>query len=126
MSYTRVGPWLFCQGPFLGQNRSFNCVKKSLTIFAYPLKQAGNALSDGSWLQNQLLRVLLGHNRRGQAHMTCCIDHEAENAIPLFLCTACNRETIAIAGHSQALNMANAICATVERGQGAEPAAHVR
>ena len=26
--------------------------------------------------------------------MTCCIDHDAENAIPLFLCVACNRETL--------------------------------
>ena len=58
--------------------------------------------------------------------MTCCIDHDAENAIPLFLCVACNRETTAIAEHSQALDMASAVCATVEQGQGAEPAARVR
>ena len=26
--------------------------------------------------------------------MTCNIDHDAENAIPMFLCIACNRATI--------------------------------
>jgi hypothetical protein len=58
--------------------------------------------------------------------MTCCIDHDAENAIPFFLCLACNRETSTVAEHSQALDMANAISAAVEQGQGAEPAAHIR
>jgi len=53
--------------------------------------------------------------------MTCCIDHDAENAIPLFLCAACNRQTIPVKEHRQALDMANAICAAVERGQGVEP-----
>ena len=57
--------------------------------------------------------------------MTCCIDHDAENAIPLFLCVACNRETATVAEHSQVLDI-NAISAVVERGQGLEQADHVR
>ena len=58
--------------------------------------------------------------------MTCCIDHDAENAIPLFLCVACNRGATTVAEPSEALDMANAIGAAVERGQGLEPAVHVR
>ena len=58
--------------------------------------------------------------------MACCIDHNAENAIPLFLCVACNRGTTTVAEPSEVLDIADAISAMVERGQGAEPAAHVR
>ena len=58
--------------------------------------------------------------------MTCCIDHDAENAIPLFLCVACNRETLTSKEHRQTLDMADVICAAVERAQASEPAVHVR
>ena len=58
--------------------------------------------------------------------MTCCIDHDAENAIPLFLCVACGRDTTTITEHRQEPDTANAICAAVERGQGLEPAVHAR
>lgn len=58
--------------------------------------------------------------------MTCCIDHDAENAIPLFLCVACNRETITTKEDRQTLDMADAIFAATERVQALEPAVHVR
>lgn len=105
-----------------------NCVNESLTIFAYPIKEVGDGTQPfigRILLQNLLSRVLPRHNRRGQARMTCCIDHDAENAIPLFLCAACNRETMPVTEQRRALDMANAICAAVERGQGVEPAARV-
>ena len=47
--------------------------------------------------------------------MTCNIDHDAENAIPMFLCVACNREMNITEGNRQTLEMANAICAAVDR-----------
>lgn len=43
--------------------------------------------------------------------MTCNIDHDAENAIPMFLCVACNREINITAGNRQTPEMASAICA---------------
>lgn len=58
--------------------------------------------------------------------MICSIDHDAENAIPLFLCVACNRETTMTKDKRQTLDMASAICAAVERVQALEPAVHVR
>ena len=58
--------------------------------------------------------------------MTCNIDHDAENAIPMFLCIACNRATIMTKENRQTLDMANAMCAAAERGQALEPAVHVR
>jgi len=55
--------------------------------------------------------------------MTCCIDHDAENAIPLFLCVACSR----VGGTEDRLELdvTNAICAAVDLGQRSEPTAHV-
>jgi Zn ribbon nucleic-acid-binding protein len=58
--------------------------------------------------------------------MTCNIDHDAENAIPMFLCVACGRETTMINENRQTLEMAGAICAAVEQGQTLEPAVHPR
>jgi hypothetical protein len=58
--------------------------------------------------------------------MTCNIDHDAENAIPMFLCVACNREMNITEGNRQTLEMANAICAAVDRVRPLERAAHVR
>ena len=57
--------------------------------------------------------------------MTCSIDHDAENAIPLFLCVACNRETITTKENRQTPDMAGAI-ATAKRVQALEPAVHIR
>ena len=56
--------------------------------------------------------------------MTCCIDHDAENAIPLFLCVAC-RENSTIE-HRQTPDMADLISTAAERVQALEPAIHVR
>jgi len=56
--------------------------------------------------------------------MTCNIDHDAENAIPMFLCVACSRETTMINENRQ--TMAGAICAAVERGQTLEPVVHAQ
>ena len=58
--------------------------------------------------------------------MTCCIDHDAENAIPLFLCVACCRDSMTLRENGQEAATANAIRAAVERGQGLEPAVHAR
>ena len=70
---------------------------------------------------------LLKRSYRGQTRMTCSIDHEAENAIPIFLCVACNRENIMTKENRQTLDRANnAICAAAERVQALEPAGHVR
>jgi hypothetical protein len=55
--------------------------------------------------------------------MTCGIDHNAENAIPLFLCATCSR--VRITGHGPELDKANVICAAVEIGQTLESRAHV-
>jgi len=55
--------------------------------------------------------------------MTCTIDHDAENAIPVFLCVACNRQTIMTKENHQTIDMA--ICAAVEL-QGLEPAVSAR
>jgi len=52
--------------------------------------------------------------------MTCKIDHDAENAIPTFLCAACNAESIA-KGRHQALDLADAVRATAERAQVLQP-----
>jgi hypothetical protein len=53
--------------------------------------------------------------------MTCRIDHDAENAIPLFLCAACNRETITTKDR-QTLDMGGGVFAAAERVQALEPA----
>jgi hypothetical protein len=58
--------------------------------------------------------------------MKCNIDHDAENAIPMFLCVACNREIDITAGNCQTLEIASAICAAVDRVSPLEQAAHVR
>jgi hypothetical protein len=58
--------------------------------------------------------------------MTCCIDHEAENAIPMFLCVACNRENNITEGGRQTLDVAGAICAAVDQARALQPAVHVR
>ena len=55
--------------------------------------------------------------------MTCCIDHDAENAIPLFLCVACGR--VGVTEHRLELDVANAIYAAVDLGQRSETTAHV-
>ena len=57
--------------------------------------------------------------------MTCSIDHNAENAIPLFLCVACNRDTALAKEKRQALDMP-AMCVAVEQVQALEQAAHIR
>ena len=56
--------------------------------------------------------------------MTCCIDHDAENAIPLFLCVACNRESITTNESREALAAA-VLSSAVERVQ-LEAATHAR
>jgi len=48
--------------------------------------------------------------------MTCKIDHDAENAIPTFLCAACNAEAT-FKGRYQALDLTDAIRAAAERAQ---------
>ena len=59
--------------------------------------------------------------------MTACkIDHDAENAIPLFLCAVCNRETISTKENRQTPDMGGAVFATAERVQALEPAVYVR
>jgi len=58
--------------------------------------------------------------------MTCSIDHDAENAIPLFLCVACNRDTALAKEKRQALDMTGAMCVAVEQVQALEQAAHIR
>ena len=90
------------------QKRSLKCVKEALTISA---------------IRRGLLCVLPRPNCIGQAHMTCCIDHDAENAIPLFLCVACGR--VGVTEHRLELDVANAIYAAVDLGQRSEPTAHV-
>ena len=52
--------------------------------------------------------------------MTCNIDHDAENAIPMFLCVACNREVNISKKDSQAFGMASAICGAVDRFRAVE------
>jgi len=56
--------------------------------------------------------------------MTCKIDHDAENAIPIFLCAACNAESIA-KEQSPALDLADAIRAAAERAQVLQPIARL-
>ena len=75
-----------------------------------------------SWPANLLLCVLPIRNFTGEARMTCCIDHNAENAIPLFLCATCSR--VRITGHRPELDTASVICAAVELGPSLEPRAH--
>jgi hypothetical protein len=58
--------------------------------------------------------------------MTCNIDHEAENAIPTFLCVACSREINITEGSRQTLDVADAICAAVDQVRALQPAVHVR
>jgi hypothetical protein len=56
--------------------------------------------------------------------MTCKIDHDAENAIPIFLCAACNAESIT-KEQRQAPDLADAICAAAERAQVLQPVARL-
>jgi hypothetical protein len=56
--------------------------------------------------------------------MTCKIDHDAENAIPIFLCAACNAESVA-KEQSPALDLADAIRAAAERAQVLQPIAQL-
>jgi hypothetical protein len=56
--------------------------------------------------------------------MTCKIDHDAENAIPTFLCAACNAESIS-REQRQALDLADAIRAASERAQISQPVARL-
>jgi hypothetical protein len=58
--------------------------------------------------------------------MTCSIDHDAENAIPLFLCAACNRETVTSKENRQTLDTGGGVFAATERVQALEPAVYVR
>ena len=58
--------------------------------------------------------------------MKCNIDHNAENAIPMFLCVACNREINITKGDRQTLDVAGAICAAVDQVRALQPAVHVR
>jgi hypothetical protein len=58
--------------------------------------------------------------------MTCNIDHDAENAIPMFLCLACNREIKITKGNGQTLDMSNAICPAVDRSRTLESVVHAQ
>lgn len=57
--------------------------------------------------------------------MTCKIDHDAENAIPLFLCAVCNRETITTKENRQTPDMGGAVFAAAERVQALEQSAAI-
>jgi Ni2+-binding GTPase involved in maturation of urease and hydrogenase len=57
--------------------------------------------------------------------MTCRIDHDAEDAIPMFLCAVCNGEAIT-EKKGQSIEMADARCVAPERVQALQPAAHLR
>jgi hypothetical protein len=56
--------------------------------------------------------------------MTCKIDHDAENAIPMFLCAACNAESATKEQHL-ALDLADAIRGAAERAQVLQPVARL-
>ena len=56
--------------------------------------------------------------------MTCKIDHDAENAIPIFLCAACNAESIT-KDQRPTLELADAIRAAAERAQVLQPVARL-
>ena len=58
--------------------------------------------------------------------MTCKIDHDAEDAIPMFLCAACNGEVMMAEKKRQPIEMADARCVAAERVQALEPAAHLQ
>ena len=58
--------------------------------------------------------------------MTCRIDHDAEDAIPMFLCAVCNGEAMITEKKRQSIEMADARCVAPERVQALQPAAHLR
>ena len=49
--------------------------------------------------------------------MTCKIDHDAENAIPLFLCAACNRETNTTKENRQTPDMGDAVLVAASKSR---------
>ena len=42
---------------------------------------------------------------RGQACITCNMDHDAENAIPMFLCVACSRKMMILKQSRQSIGL---------------------